>query len=169
MVGTLADQRSYYHPGVPREQRMIESLKRRLVDQVGESPTFVAEGSQLTGDLETPGPLVVSGTVRGDGRVGGALHMAVTARWEGEIHARAAVIAGKVIGKLVVAEKLEVGTSAVIHADVVARSIAVAKGAIIDGAVTVTSGQPIVEFEEKRGAVAEVASTPRAAAAGARR
>jgi len=73
---------------------MIEALKRRLVDQVGESPTFVAEGSQLTGDLETPGPLVVSGTVRGDGRVGGALHMAVTARWEGEIHARAAVIAG---------------------------------------------------------------------------
>lgn len=148
---------------------MIESLKRRLVDQVGESPTFVAEGSQLTGDLETPGPLVVSGTVRGDGRVGGALHMAVTARWEGEIHARAAVIAGKVIGKLVVAEKLEVGTSAVIHADVVARSIAVAKGAIIDGAVTVTSGQPIVQFEEKRGAAAEPASTPRAAAAGGTR
>ena len=148
---------------------MIESLKRRLVDQVGESPTFVAEGSQLTGDLETPGPLVVSGTVRGDGRVGGALHMAVTARWEGEIHARAAVIAGKVIGKLVVAEKLEVGTSAVIHADVVARSIAVAKGAIIDGAVTVTSGQPIVQFEEKRGAAAEAVSPPRAAAAGGTR
>jgi cytoskeletal protein CcmA (bactofilin family) len=148
---------------------MIESLKRRLVDQVGKSPTFVAEGSQLTGDLETPGPLVVSGTVRGDGRVGGALHMAVTARWEGEIHARAAVIAGKVIGKLVVAEKLEIGTSAVIHADVVARSIAVAKGAIIDGTVTVTSGQPIVQFEEKRGAAAEVASTPRAVAAGGTR
>ena len=148
---------------------MIESLKRRLVDQVGESPTFVAEGSQLTGDLETPGPLVVSGTVRGDGRVGGALHMAVTARWEGEIHARAAVIAGKVIGKLVVAEKLEVGTSAVIHADVVARSIAVAKGAIIDGAVTVTSGQPVVQFEEKRGTRAEAAAAPRAEVAGAKR
>ena len=94
--------------------------------------------------------------------------MAVTARWEGEIHARAAVIAGKVIGKLVVAEKLEVGTSAVIHADVVARSIAVAKGAIIDGAVTVTSGQPIVQFEEKRGTAAEAVSTPRAAAGGTR-
>jgi cytoskeletal protein CcmA (bactofilin family) len=156
-------------PAIPREQRMIETLKRRLVDQVGESPTFVAEGSQLTGDVETPGPLVVSGTVRGDGRVGGALHMAVTARWEGEIHARAAVIAGKVIGKLVVAEKLEVGASAVIHADVVARSIAVAKGAVIDGAVTVTSGQPVVQFEEKRGAAVEAAGPPRAAAAGARR
>ncbi|HYB33366.1 MAG TPA: polymer-forming cytoskeletal protein [Steroidobacteraceae bacterium] len=148
---------------------MIEALKRRLVDQIGESPTFVAEGSQLTGDVETPGPLVVSGTVRGDGRVGGALHMAVTARWEGEIHARAAVIAGKVTGKLVVEDKLEVGMSAVIHADVVARSIAVAKGAIIDGAVMVTSGQPVMQFEEKRAARTGAASAPRAEPARARR
>jgi hypothetical protein len=40
----------------------------------------------------------------------------------------------------------------VIRADIVARSIAIAKGAVIDGEVTVTSGQPIVQFEEKRGA-----------------
>jgi cytoskeletal protein CcmA (bactofilin family) len=131
---------------------MNQTLKRRLIDQVGDSPTFIAEGSRLTGDLETSGPLVMCGAVRGDGRVGGALSMAVTAEWQGEIHAAAAVIAGKISGKLVVEDKLEVGATAVIHADVVARSIAVAKGAIIDGAVTVTSGQPVVQFEEKRGA-----------------
>jgi cytoskeletal protein CcmA (bactofilin family) len=129
---------------------MSETLKRRLMDQIGDSPTFVAEGSRLTGDMETAGPLVVCGTIRGDGRVGGALHMAVTAHWEGEIHARAAVIAGKITGRLVVEEKLEIGTTAVIRADIVARSIAVAKGAVIDGTVTVTSGQPVVQFEEKR-------------------
>jgi cytoskeletal protein CcmA (bactofilin family) len=131
---------------------MNQTLKRRLVDQVGDSPTFIAEGSRLTGDLETSGPLVMCGAVRGDGRVGGALSMAVTAEWQGEIHAAAAVIAGKISGKLVVEDKLEVGATAVIHADVVARSIAVAKGAIIDGAVTVTSGEPVVQFEEKRAA-----------------
>jgi cytoskeletal protein CcmA (bactofilin family) len=132
------------------EHRMSESLKRRLLDQIGASPTFVAEGSRVTGDVETAGPLVVCGTIRGDGRVGGALHMAVTAEWEGEIHARAAVIAGKISGRLVVEEKLEVGATAVIRADLVARSIAIAKGAVIDGTVTVTSGQPVVQFEEKR-------------------
>jgi cytoskeletal protein CcmA (bactofilin family) len=131
---------------------MNQTLKRRLIDQVGDSPTFIAEGSRLTGDLETSGPLVMCGAVRGDGRVGGALSMAVTAEWQGEIHAAAAVIAGKISGKLVVEDKLEVGATAVIHADIVARSIAVAKGAIIDGAVTVTSGEPVVQFEEKRGA-----------------
>jgi cytoskeletal protein CcmA (bactofilin family) len=131
---------------------MSETLRRRLIDQIGSAPTFVAEGSRLTGDLEAAGPLVVCGTIRGDGRVGGALHMAATATWEGEVHARAAVIAGKIIGKLVIEEKLEIGSSAVIRADIVARSIAIAKGAVIDGTVTVTSGQPVVQFEEKRGA-----------------
>lgn len=129
---------------------MSETFKRRLIDQIGDAPTFVAEGSRMTGDLETPGALVVCGSIRGDGRVGGALRMAVTAEWEGEIHAQAAVIAGKVTGRLVVEDKLEVGMTAVIRADIVTRSIAVAKGAVIDGAVTVTSGEPIVQFEEKR-------------------
>jgi len=114
---------------------MSEIPKRRLIDQIGDAPTFVAEGSRLTGDLETPGPLVMCGVVRGDGRIGGALRMSVTAEWHGEIHALAAVIAGRISGRLVVENKLEVGATAVIQADIVARSIAVAKGAIIDGVV----------------------------------
>jgi cytoskeletal protein CcmA (bactofilin family) len=128
---------------------MNDLQKRRLIDSIGDSPTFVAEGVRLTGDLETPGPLVICGAVRGDGRVGGTLRMSVTGQWEGEIHATAAVIAGRITGRLVVEHKLEIGAPAVIRADISAQSIAVAKGAIIDGAVTVTSGQ-VVEFEEKR-------------------
>lgn len=129
---------------------MSEAPKRRLVDHIGVSPTFVAEGCQLTGDVETGGPLVVLGAIRGDGRVGGALSMSAKSEWEGEVHAQAAVIAGRISGKLVIEEKLEVGATAVIRADIVARSIAVAKGAIIDGEVTITSGQTLVRFEERR-------------------
>jgi cytoskeletal protein CcmA (bactofilin family) len=129
---------------------MSEAPKRRLVDQFGMAPTLVAEGCRFTGDIETSGPLVVCGAIRGDGRVGGALSMAAQAQWDGEIHAQAAVVAGRISGKLVIAEKLEVGSTAVIRADIVARSIAVAKGAVIDGEVTITSGQPIIRFEERR-------------------
>jgi cytoskeletal protein CcmA (bactofilin family) len=39
----------------------------------------------------------------------------------------------------------------VIRGRVSARSIAMARGATIDGDVIVTSGEPIVQFEEKRG------------------
>jgi cytoskeletal protein CcmA (bactofilin family) len=140
---------------------MAEPLKRRLLDQIGESPTFVTEGSRITGDLETTGPLVVCGTVAGDGRVGGTLHMAATAQWQGEVHAHSAVIAGRVNGRLVIADRLEVGATAVIRADVVARTVAIARGAVIEGAVTVTSGTPVVRFEERRGAAAHGAEQKR--------
>ncbi len=124
--------------------------RRRLLDEIGSSPTFVSEGSRLTGDLETGGSLVMCGTVRGDGRVGGALRMAIASSWEGEIHARHGIIAGRIVGKLVIEEKLEIGATAVIHADVSARSIAIAKGAVIQGEVVVTSGEAVLQFEEKR-------------------
>jgi len=129
---------------------MSEKPKRRLLDQMGGAPTFVAAGCRITGDLETPGPVVLCGTVRGDGKIGGALHMATGSVWEGEVHARHGVIAGRISGKLIIAEKLEIGSSAVLRADVIARSIALAQGATIEGAVQVTSGEPIVKFEEKR-------------------
>ncbi|HEY4750695.1 MAG TPA: polymer-forming cytoskeletal protein [Steroidobacteraceae bacterium] len=150
MVGILGGRHSYYGPGTPLEHRMIESLKRRLIDQIGDAPTFVAEGSRLSGDLEAAGDLVLCGTIRGDGRVGGALRMSAAAQWEGEIHAAAALIAGRITGRLVVEGKLEVGSSAAIHGDIVAGSIAIAKGAVIDGTVTVTSGEPVQRFEERR-------------------
>ncbi len=120
---------------------MSDAPKRRLLDEIGTSPTFVADGCNLTGDLVTNGPIVVCGSVTGDGRIGGALRMAASSAWTGEVHARHGIIAGKVTGKLVIAEKLEIGATAVIRADVTARSIAVAKGAIIEGQVTITSGE----------------------------
>lgn len=129
-----------------------DTQRRRMLDQLGDSPTFVAPGSRISGDLETLGPLVVCGAVQGDGRIGGSLSMAANAEWHGEVHARAAVIAGHLTGRLVVEEKLEVGATAVIQADVVARTIAIARGAVIEGSVTVTSGQPVMRFDEKRSA-----------------
>jgi cytoskeletal protein CcmA (bactofilin family) len=45
---------------------------------------------------------------------------------------------------------LEIGSTAVIRADVSARSIAIARGAVIDGEVIVTSGSAVVRFDEKR-------------------
>ncbi|HVP33689.1 MAG TPA: polymer-forming cytoskeletal protein [Steroidobacteraceae bacterium] len=129
-----------------------DTQRRRMLDQLGDAPTFVAPGSRISGDLETLGPLVVCGAVRGDGRIGGALSMSANSEWHGEVHARAAVIAGHLTGRLVVDEKLEVGATAVIQADVIARIIAIARGAVIEGAVTVTSGQPVMRFDEKRSA-----------------
>ncbi|HTT03085.1 MAG TPA: polymer-forming cytoskeletal protein [Steroidobacteraceae bacterium] len=129
---------------------MSQPPKRRLFDHFGGAATFVASGCRITGDVETPGPLVVGGVIRGDGHVRGALNMSAGAEWEGEIRAQRAIIAGKIIGALSVEDRLEIGATAVIRARISAKTIAIAKGAVIDGEVIVTSGQPVVSFEEKR-------------------
>jgi cytoskeletal protein CcmA (bactofilin family) len=129
---------------------MTEPLKRRLLDRLGASPTFVAAGCRLTGDVETDGPFLLCGAVQGDGRIGGTLSLTAEASWEGEARVAAAVIAGRFTGRLVVEGKLEIGASAVIHADIVAHAVAIARGAVVDGDMTVTGGQPVVHFDERR-------------------
>jgi cytoskeletal protein CcmA (bactofilin family) len=129
---------------------MSEEPKRRLADRLGMSPTVISESTSIVGDIQTHGPLMVSGHVRGNGRIGGMLSVGKSAQWEGDISARQAVLAGKVTGKIVIEDKLEVSASAVISGEIVAKILAIANGARIEGEVTVTSGKPIMKFEEKR-------------------
>lgn len=131
---------------------MADLPRRRLLDRLGNTPTVLPEGATLVGDLIVPGSLLVSGTVRGDAQVKGSLQIARPGRWEGRIMAHSAVVAGTLTGELVVADKLEVGAQAVIRGRVTARIAAIARGAVIDGELDITSGEPAVEFEEKRAA-----------------
>ena len=131
---------------------MSDLPKRRLLDQFGASTTYIAEGCRMRGDLETRGPLVLSGGLEGDGRIGGALSISVGARWHGNVHAKAGVIAGEVVGNVTIDEKLEIGATAVIRGSIAAKTLAIANGAVIDGDIVVTGTQPVVKFDEKRGA-----------------
>ena len=131
---------------------MSEEPKRRLSDRLGMSPTVISESTTVIGDVETRGPLMVSGQVKGNGRIGGTLSVSKSAHWEGDISARQAVLAGRVTGKIVIEDKLEISSSAVIQGEIVAKILAIANGARIEGEVTVTSGKPILKFEEKRAA-----------------
>jgi cytoskeletal protein CcmA (bactofilin family) len=129
---------------------MSELPRRRLLDRMRSSPSLLAQEVRLTGNIETSGPLLLSGHVYGNGRIGGELGIATGAHWEGDLVARSAVISGQLTGSLVVEEKLEIGASAVIRGRVQARSIAIARGATIDGEMMVTGAEPVVQFEEKR-------------------
>ena len=93
---------------------------------------------------------MIAGHLIGDGRVAGELVIGPEAHWEGNVYAQRAVVSGKVTGSIVVAEKIEIAASAVIRGRVSARSIAMARGATVDGEVAVTGTEPIVEFEERR-------------------
>ena len=129
---------------------MADTPRRRLADRVSSSPTFVGAGSRFNGNLECDSDLVVGGTIVGDAVVRGAFTLSEGGRWEGRIQSANAVIAGEVQGHVAVSEKLEIRNTARIHGSVQARSIAVAQGAVIDGDMAVTSGAPVVRYDEKR-------------------
>jgi cytoskeletal protein CcmA (bactofilin family) len=131
----------------------MSEQKRRFLERtlgVSATPTFIGAESVFVGNIRGTGQFVVSGEVHGDGELAGDLNLSVTGRWHGNINAHQAVVAGQIVGALNVVDKLEIGYTAVIRGSVSARTIAIAKGAIVDGEIKVTSGAPIVQFEERR-------------------
>lgn len=129
---------------------MGDEPRRRSGDRLNGSPTLIGAGVTLNGDLIAPGSVILSGHVHGDGQIGGTLSIARNAHWEGEVRTETAIIAGTLTGDLTVRGKLELGAAAVIRGRVQAGTLAIARGAVIEGETSVTSGTPVVEFEEKR-------------------
>jgi cytoskeletal protein CcmA (bactofilin family) len=132
------------------KRRFLERAATPAVLSASPTPTVVGAGTVIVGNIRGKGHFIVSGDIHGDGELDGALHLAVTANWHGTVHADQAIVAGKITGGLIVKDKLEIGYTAVIRGRVSARTIAIAKGAIVDGQIEVTSDSPVVEFEEKR-------------------
>jgi cytoskeletal protein CcmA (bactofilin family) len=128
----------------------MSGQKRRFFEGNSATPTFIGAESVFVGNIRGTGHFVVYGEVHGDGDLQGGLILSVTAGWYGFISAHQAVVAGKITGGLNVRDKLEIGYTAVIRGKVSAQSIAIAKGAIVDGEIEVTSGEPVLVFEEKR-------------------
>jgi cytoskeletal protein CcmA (bactofilin family) len=124
--------------------------KRRFLDSSASSPTFIGANSVFVGDIRGPGQFVVSGEVHGDGDLDGALNLSASGSWHGHIRAQQAIVAGTILGGLTVKDKLEIGYTAVIRGRISARTVAIAKGAIVDGEIEVTSDAPLIRFEEKR-------------------
>lgn len=129
----------------------MSDSRRRFFDLNSAPPTVIGAESVFVGNIRGAGQFVVSGEVHGDGEIDGGLNLAVTGVWNGYIQAHHAIIAGKITGGLAVRDRLEIGYTAVIRGRVTARTVAIARGAIVDGDIEVTSGEPVLEFEEKRG------------------
>jgi cytoskeletal protein CcmA (bactofilin family) len=129
---------------------MSEKPRRRFLDRLSGSPSLLSAGARVQGDVEVEGAFILAGHVIGDGRIGGELSIGPDAHWEGNVYAQRAVITGRITGSIVVAEKIEIAASAVIRGRVSARSIAMARGATVEGEVAVTGTEPIVEFEDRR-------------------
>lgn len=129
---------------------MNESQRRRLRDRSEKKATLINQGCKITGSINGEGNFLVNGEIDGDCDIDGTLTLAEGSVWRGRIKASSIIVSGYVEGDIVAAEQVEITPSAKIIGTVSGEAIAVAEGAVIDGAVKTTGNMEPVEFVEKR-------------------
>jgi len=129
---------------------MSDRKFRRLLDRSSGPTTLIGEGCRVQGELSGKGDFVICGEVEGDCNLDGTVTLAPGGRWIGVLQARNVVLAGQIEGEVIARGRLEIAPSARIKGTVTGEAIAVAEGAVVDGAIRTTGHREPETFVEKR-------------------
>ncbi len=129
---------------------MNDSRLRRLRDQSSGNATLINAGCKINGDIAGNGLFQISGEVCGDCHVTGTVQLANNGYWQGCIRADDIIIAGNVEGDIIAHGRVEITRTARISGTVTGEAIAVAEGAVVEGAMKTTGQSEPIEFVEKR-------------------
>jgi cytoskeletal protein CcmA (bactofilin family) len=125
-------------------------FRRRIRDSAAGPTTFIAPSARIVGTIAGQGPYVFCGTVEGDCDIDGPVTLAQGSVWKGTLQATDVIVAGTVEGDVIATRRVEIAGSARVTGSLSGHSIAVAEGAVIEGEIKVTSGEPPLKFQEKR-------------------
>jgi cytoskeletal protein CcmA (bactofilin family) len=128
----------------------MSPFKRRIQDAASGAATYIAPSTSITGTMTGKGAYVFCGSMEGDCDIDGPLTLAQGARWRGTLRATDIVVAGQVDGDVIASKRVEIAGTARVNGSLAGHSIAVAEGAVIEGEIKVTSGEPLKTFQEKR-------------------
>jgi cytoskeletal protein CcmA (bactofilin family) len=126
---------------------------RRFSDAAEAAATVIASGIHIKGEVAGSGAVDVAGILDGDCRITGLCRVRAGARLSGEVTASSVIVDGEVTGRLVVAERVEIGAAGRVRANIRARVVAIAEGAYFEGDVNMdaTAGPAVpTSFKEKR-------------------
>jgi cytoskeletal protein CcmA (bactofilin family) len=125
---------------------------RRFTDAQVQPATVIVPGVKVRGELTGDDPVELAGSLEGDSRVGALFMIREGGRVAGAVEATSVVIAGELTGPTVVADKVEIRATARVHADVRARVVAIAEGALFDGKVDMRGAEAggLITFKEQR-------------------
>lgn len=129
---------------------MNESKLRRMRDQSSGKATLINEGCRISGEVSGEGDFIVNGEVAGDCDINGTVTLARNGFWQGSLTASNVIVAGQIEGDITASGKVEITDTARISGTVTAEAIAVAEGAVVEGAMKTTGQSKPLEFKEKR-------------------
>lgn len=142
----------------PVHERMPQRLDTPIPAEGGSTPSVIAPGMKIIGDLETSGVVKIDGAVEGSIRGARQVLLGRSGTIQGDVHAEEAVLAGKVVGTVVAVERVEVQSTSRIDGDIHTKSIIVLEGGMINGNVR-------MDDNAGRASISSGTQTPRAALA----
>jgi len=129
---------------------MSDSKLRRLRDSAGGPGTLISEGCKIEGVLSGTGNFLVSGEIEGECDIDGSVTLTGSGFWKGTIKADVIIIAGTIEGDVIARGRVEISNTARIKGTISGEEIAVAEGAVVEGAMQTTGRSEPLEFVEKR-------------------
>ncbi len=115
----------------PRLLPFPSQKERKSGASDSDTVSFIGSGMQVVGSVDSAGVVTVAGTVLGNVSAARQVLVARGGRVDGDVHAPEAVLDGEITGSIV-AERVEVQASAVIHGDITTSKLMIHEGAMLD-------------------------------------
>lgn len=125
--------------------------RRRSVDRLDTFTSRVGIGTLLEGKLDGKGNYLVEGDVAGNGEIDGVLVLAAGAHWMGDVTADYVTVAGKIDGNVTARSKIDLAPTALVTGNLTSPVIAIATGAVYEGAISRPHNTQVTNYTERRG------------------
>ena len=103
----------------------------------------VDERLTIRGNIDTDGTVRVDGRVEGSSHFAGTLIVGVGGLVVGHVEAKEVVVAGQIHGNVQARGRIEIESGAAVHGEVRAHAMVLREGGMVDGRVSIGSGEPL--------------------------
>ncbi len=121
-------------------------MKKLLGETDGTMNTIIGKDTVITGTIDVKGGLRVDGTAKGKVICDESITIGPTGVVESEIEAGTIIIAGRLVGNINAAEKVELQAKCEVEGDIHTKSLVIEQGAIFCGACNMKDSQPDLGF-----------------------
>ena len=130
-------------------QIIISMFKSEKTNDFKEAETIIGPSVKVEGDFVSQGNLIVDGVIKGNVKTNGNLRVGDKAKVTASVSAANALISGEIHGNVTIKEDLELTSNAKIFGDIQAKSVCIARGAILNGKCTMTEEETKKEGTKK--------------------
>ncbi len=114
----------------------------------GENETIIGQTVKVDGDFVSEGNVLVQGMVNGSLKTRGDLRVEKGSKIKADVEAANATVSGQIKGNVTIQNNLELGASAVVEGDIVAKVLSIEPGAILNGHCLVSVGDKAAASSE---------------------